>query len=566
MRKTLLPLGLLLAATGFSTSAAAALTEVPAGDIAGTVTWCDDEDTMLLQGAVTVTGSLTINAGCIVRGQPRDLPFGSPDPGAPGSLQIYQGGTITAIGTSSDPIIFTTAAVDTNDDGQPDLAVSGLPRKWVIGDGEGNFLDDTPKTNPLAPLDTAGNANVRLWGGITIAGFAPINLADVGFGDGVAQIEGTAAQLYGGTDPNDDSGDLQYLSVRHAGDEIGDGNELNGITFGGIGDGTTCDHIEIYLNQDDGVEYFGGTVECSNILVAYVGDDALDVDQGYTGTIQNAISLSAFFKNEDNTDFGSGGSGDNGGEWDGDDGTTYVGAPVSDVSFCNVTMLGNVSSEPGHTNPALFPASANRGITMRNGFGGALANSIVLNTTSDGIRIIAGGITPPCSGVPTAGDGVCGANCGVVGGDELIEVVSSTFSDVAAVGSCVDEAFLNGDDRGAGANLETAAEQLLNENPYWDPKGTLSGGRGKLMGTLGTPINPRAITVANDGIAPTDVGCPDGTATYRGATDAGASDPLFTDGWTAMSVGGVLPEPGAAPALGAGILVLWGLARRRARF
>jgi hypothetical protein len=168
-----------------------------------------------------VSGSLTINAGCIVRGQPRDIPFNSPDPGAPGSLQIFQGGTITAIGTPSDPIIFTTAAVDTDDNGQPDLSGSGLPRKWVIGDGEGNFLDDTPKTNPLAPLDTAGNANVRLWGGITIAGFAPITLADVGFGDGVGLIEGTAGQLYGGgtsPDPNDDSGDLQYLSVRHAGD------------------------------------------------------------------------------------------------------------------------------------------------------------------------------------------------------------------------------------------------------------------------------------------------------------------------------------------------------------
>ncbi|MEM7412561.1 MAG: hypothetical protein AAF430_20185 [Myxococcota bacterium] len=568
-QKTPVMLGVLLASLGFSTAASAVLTEVPAGTIAGSETWCDDEDTMLLQGPVVVTGSLTIEAGCIVRGQPRDIPFNTPDPGAPGSLQIFRGGTLTAVGTPSSPIIFTTAAVDTDDDGVPEMTGGSpsLPRKWVLADGEGNFLDDTPATNPLAPLNTAGDANVRLWGGITVAGFAPTNLAnDLGFGTGIGRVEGTAGQLYGGSTPGDDSGDLAYISLRHAGDEIGAGNELNGITFAGVGSGTTCDHIEIYANQDDGIEWFGGTNDCTNVLLAYIGDDSLDTDQGYTGAIQNAIVLSPFFEEDDSDDYGAA-SGDRGGELDGDDSPNVVASPVPDVSICNLTIFGNGDVDGG-TNPAVVDEAGNRGFTMRNGFGGTVANSIIVNTTNslggaDAVNVTGGGAIPPCSGVPTPGDRVCGAACGVVGGDEGIEIVALTVSDSPAVNSCGLEAFATGDARvGVGPNIETSAEQLVNEGPFWDPKGTVSNGRGKLMGTLATALNPTPISLATDGVDPTLVGCPDATATYRGAVGTGG---VFSDGWSAMSVGGILPEPGAAPSLAAGALLVLGLLRRRNR-
>ena len=559
---TLVLLGQLLAIVGFSMAASAVLTEVGTVNTETTLvaneTWCDNEDTMLLNGPIVVPSgvTLTIQPGCIVRGQPRDQAFNPATPtlGAPGSLQIYQGGTLNADGTATDPIIFTTAAVDTDDDGVPEMTggTPDFPRKWVVGDGETNFLDDTPKTNPLAPLNTAGDANVKLWGGVTVAGFAPTNLNnDLGFGVGIGLVEGTTGQFYGGSTPGDNSGTLRYLSVRHAGDEIGAGNELNGITLAGVGDGTICENIEIYANQDDGIEWFGGTVECSNLLLAYIGDDSIDLDQGYTGTIQNAIVLAPFFEENDSDDYGSA-SGDRGGEWDGDDSPNVRATPVPDASICNLTIIGNGGD--GETNPAVVDEAGNRGFTMRNGFGGAVVNSIIVNTNNPianaaAVDVTSGGAVEPCSGgSPSAGDGVCGANCGVVEGDEAIEIVALTVSDSPAVNACGLEAFLNGDDRGAGANLETSAEQLVNENPFWDPQGTVSNGRGKLVGTLAAPIDPRPITVANDGIAPTDVGCPDGTATYRGATDAGPSDPLFTDGWTAMSVGGNPPAAGAGRA------------------
>ena len=546
-RNTLLPLGLLLSSALLASGASAQLV-IGAPDTETTIavptTWCaggSGVTTVILQGPTVVTSDLTIEPGCIVRGQPRDDVFDELNPlvGAPGSLQIYQGGRIIADGTAASPIIMTTAAVDTDDDGVAELSgVGTLPRKWVAADGLTNFLDDTPTTNPLAPLDTAGNANVRLWGGLTLAGTAPVNKDDPNFNDGVTVLEGTTAQVYGcdngvtiPCDPADDSGTLDYVSIRHAGDEIGAGNELNGITFGGVGSTTVCSNLEVYANQDDGVEYFGGTVDCSNILIAYIGDDSFDVDQGYTGSLQNGISLSGFFDNNDTTAWGSGGSGDAGGEFDGDD-NPPLAAPIPDVSACNITLIGNGTAAPlprFGANPAVDGASANRGMRLRNNFGGAFTNSIVVNASTS---------------VTT--EGTC----------QDVEVRSIRYANSPAPSFACAGVFASSD-VSAGTNL------LRNDTPFWDPQGTLSGGRGKLVGTLTTPIDPRAVTVEN-GIDPTTVGCPNAT-TYIGATDATAADPLFTDGWTAMSVGGVLPEPGAAPSLAAGALLLLGLVRRNRR-
>ena len=98
-----------------------------------------------------------------------------------------------------------------------------------------------------------------------------------------------AAGLYGGSDAADDSGVMQYMSIRHGGAEIGEGNEINGLTLGGVGNKTVIDHIEVVANVDDGIEFFGGTVNASNLMVYGQGDDALDIDQAYSGTVDNAM-------------------------------------------------------------------------------------------------------------------------------------------------------------------------------------------------------------------------------------------------------------------------------------
>ncbi len=129
-----------------------------------------------------------------------------------------------------------------------------------------------------------------MWGGLIILGNAPIS-ADATS----VQIEGIPASdqngLYGGSSESDNSGTIKYVSIRHGGANIGEGNEINGLTLGGVGSGTSIENIEIIANQDDGVECFGGTVNIKNLLVWNVGDDAIDTDQAWAGELDNFIII-----------------------------------------------------------------------------------------------------------------------------------------------------------------------------------------------------------------------------------------------------------------------------------
>jgi hypothetical protein len=150
------------------------------------------------------------------------------------------------------------------------------------------------------------------WGGIIILGKAPISAEN---GDVEAQIEGIPAEddfgTFGGNDPADNSGKIAYISIRHGGALIGEGNEINGLTLGGVGSGTSIHHVEVVANLDDGIECFGGTVNISNALVAFQGDDGIDLDFNYSGTIDNFIVI-------------HGGDTDEGLEIDGPEGTTHT--------------------------------------------------------------------------------------------------------------------------------------------------------------------------------------------------------------------------------------------------
>ena len=166
--------------------------------------------------------------------------------------------------------------------------------------------------------------NGGLWGGLIILGAAPIS--DEG-NDGTEQIEGIPGDdvngEYGGDDAEDNSGILKYVSIRHGGTRLGDGDEINGLSFGGVGSGTTIENIEVVGNLDDGVEFFGGTVNVTNVLIWAADDDGLDIDQAYSGTISNAIVV-AF----DGTDHSL--------EIDGQEGT----APGA-FTINNVTLIGD---------------------------------------------------------------------------------------------------------------------------------------------------------------------------------------------------------------------------------
>jgi hypothetical protein len=170
---------------------------------------------------------------------------------------VARGGKLMAVGTADEPIIFTSI----EDDIEP-------------GELIGPNLDKDDK---------------GLWGGVILLGKAPISVA----GATEAQIEGVPAGetlgLYGGDVADDNSGTLQFVSIRHGGTVIEEGKEINGLTLGGVGSGTTISDIEVFANVDDGVEFFGGSVNVSNLLISYQGDDGIDVDQAYSGTVDGFL-------------------------------------------------------------------------------------------------------------------------------------------------------------------------------------------------------------------------------------------------------------------------------------
>jgi hypothetical protein len=212
----------------------------------GTVTWTSDKS-YLISGFVFVNDgqTLTIEPGTVVRAKTGQGSLAS-------ALIVARGGHIIAEGTSSDPIIFTV-----EDD-----------------DLEGSV-----------PLEARG-----LWGGLIILGHAPVNTDS-----GEDMIEGIPLNeprgVYGGIDEDDNSGILRFVSIRHGGTNIGEGNEINGLTLGGVGRQTVINHVEVIANEDDGVEFFGGTVNCKNIVVSYSSDDAFDIDQGYRGKCQFLLGI-----------------------------------------------------------------------------------------------------------------------------------------------------------------------------------------------------------------------------------------------------------------------------------
>ena len=165
------------------------------------------------------------------------------------------------------------------------------------------------------------------WGGLIVLGEAPISASQ-----SPIQIEGIPVSdqngLYGGSDAADNSGVIRYVSVRHGGSNIGAGNEINGITLGGVGTGTVIENVEVVANQDDGIEWFGGTVNVTNALVWNAGDDGMDTDQDWIGTCDNFLVVNA---------------GDSSFELDGPEGSSASG---NNHRFTNGTVFLGGSNSP----------------------------------------------------------------------------------------------------------------------------------------------------------------------------------------------------------------------------
>jgi hypothetical protein len=206
---------------------------VVSGTITANTTWTSN-NIYLLSGFVYVENgaTLTIQPGTIIKG----------DKDSKGTLIIRQGGRIEANGTAAQPIVFTS--------NQP-----------------------------------AGSRSRGDWGGLILCGRAPINQA------GTPTIEGGVQAVYGGTDPNDNSGTLRYVRIEFPGIAFQPNSEINGLTMGGVGAGTTIDYVQVAYCGDDSFEWFGGTVNAKHLVAIGATDDDFDTDFGYTGRVQYGLIL-----------------------------------------------------------------------------------------------------------------------------------------------------------------------------------------------------------------------------------------------------------------------------------
>ena len=283
------------------------------GDIAADVVWAADNTYYLNNQAFVKDGvTLTIEAGTEIVGR-YDANYSADNP-AP-CLVVEQGGKVMAQGTVDAPITFRSELSEDDPN---------------YGNGRG------------------------LWGGLIINGRAPI--ANEG---GTAAVEGLTGVLYGGSDPDDNSGVLRYVRVWNGGSSIAPDNEINGITLAGVGRGTTVEYCEVALNLDDGFEMFGGTVDLKYCSAVSVGDDAFDTDAGYQGRGQFLLVVRA-----DDSDKAH--------EMDSKTNGDLDSQPRSHPHFANVTVISSVA----HGEDAL---------RLREGTGGDFRNYII-HGANDGVR------------------------------------------------------------------------------------------------------------------------------------------------------------------------------------
>ena len=316
---------------------------------------------------------LTIEPGTIVRGEQKTVGGGTKlDPSNPGSLIITRGAKLIANGTSETPIIMTCiddpnvpGGVSTVPSSQNGDNTGGVPNparfngtavhsidtafggliilgKARVAIGAAN-ASGTPDANVGAPSTLSDGTIVKGRGSNYIEGFQAIDGTDYG-------VAGSfSGGVYGGIDDEDCSGVIRFVSIRYGGFILSTDNEINGLTTGGCGRGTTIEFVEVFNNADDCVENFGGTVDMKYMASLFGGDDSFDYDEGYRGRTQFAVTM------QNNSATGARGTGlgttgrnianhgDNMGEFDGPDGATSL--PQSVFTMANWSAIGEGALE-----------------------------------------------------------------------------------------------------------------------------------------------------------------------------------------------------------------------------
>ena len=524
---------------GFVTAGASAAVIEVTSDITSDTTWTSANDYVLTDIIYVKNGAtLTINPGTIIRGEPED---GSA-PYTPGALVVTRTGQIDAEGTPSAPIVFTTALLDSDGDGQYSDETydynTVIDYDAAIAAGAA-FIDDDPIGDPLSPgsgylSGTPGDQSHigadeyrGLWGGVIILGNAPTNIMDItngklakttstarddlddvfeGFIEGLDPDDtGNNDGVYGGSNPNDSSGTLKYVGIRHGGVNIAADNEINGLTMGGVGFGTLIEYVEVYCNDDDGFEWFGGTANCRYLISLYNNDDSFDIDEGFTGLGQFWFSLQI----DDST------NGDHGGEHDGTNGA-FDNADVDALNGHTVAGTGDKGFGLPITYPTIYNATyvgagtSEQMLKFDDSFGGDYYNSVFVGAEQELID------SNDAGGDMT--DRAAAADCGFVSNSIAYDINGTTAALVASDLS---------DESGSPiASIVAANSNVLGgTNPF----ATLTSA------TVRTNVDPRVTTTANNAVT---LAAPSATyfipASYAGAFDPVESD-YWSDGWSVFS-------------------------------
>ena len=287
-------------------------------DITADTTWTADTLYILTDKIfVTDDATLTIEAGTTIIG----------DPG--GALIVTRGSQLMARGTASAPIVFTS--------GNPEG--SRTTGDWagvvLLGDAfvnKGACVNDGDEGTPDV-CDSPGFLEAKI--------------------EGIDPVDPRGA--FGGTDDASSCGALEYVRIEFAGEELSPMNELNGLTLGACGSGTTLSYLQVHRGKDDGIEFFGGSAGLDHVVITGASDDSLDCDMGWTGTAQFVVIDQVA------------GTGDNGIECD--NSTPNMDAmPRTSPTLWNFTMIGTPDT---------------RGMVLREGMGGTLRNFIVTGFGSE---------------------------------------------------------------------------------------------------------------------------------------------------------------------------------------
>lgn len=223
-----------------------------------------------------------------------------------GSLVMTEGTTLTIpAGTVIEATPVTTA--------NPNVRYIAIARGAKI---------DLQGTANAPVVMTATNRQTEEWGGLVICGAAPQNKAGSVGGESTSEV---AELPYGGTNTTDNSGTIKYLRIEYTGYKYTNEKEFNGVSFFGVGSGTTVEYVSSYNGGDDGMEFFGGTVNPSYLVSINSGDDGIDFADGFNGTgtywyVQNALKSAIEGSNN------------------GDNGASTV--PMTHVTLSNLTLMG----------------------------------------------------------------------------------------------------------------------------------------------------------------------------------------------------------------------------------